>query len=151
MDFHALRHTYGSLLAKAGIAPRVAMSLMRHTDMRLTMNVYTDPRIFDLSGAVEKLPALEPAKLMPLPMLATGTDDIAIATDTPKKKRSEFVSSPSAVIGNCLEVIGKTGSTPQSTLTLAIDRARQQKTPTGMVGGNERAKGLEPSTASLEG
>ena len=55
-DFHALRHSYGSLLAKSGVAPRVAMALMRHTDMRLTMNVDTDPRIFDLAGAVEKLP-----------------------------------------------------------------------------------------------
>lgn len=38
VDFHSLRHTYGSMLAKAGVAPRVAMSLMRHTDLRLTMN-----------------------------------------------------------------------------------------------------------------
>jgi integrase len=51
-DFHALRHSYGTLLAKSGVAPRAAMALMRHTDMRLTMNVYTDPRIFDLAGAV---------------------------------------------------------------------------------------------------
>jgi len=52
-DFHALRHTYGSMLAKAGIAPRVAMSLMRHTDLRLTMNVYTDPRVFDMTGRLK--------------------------------------------------------------------------------------------------
>ena len=58
VDFHSLRHTFGTSLAKAGIAPRVAMSLMRHTDIRLTMNTYTDPKIFDLSGAVEKLPAM---------------------------------------------------------------------------------------------
>lgn len=32
------------------------MELMRHTDLRLTMRTYTDPRIFDLAGAVEKLP-----------------------------------------------------------------------------------------------
>jgi hypothetical protein len=58
-DFHSLRHSYGTLLAKSGVAPRMAMALMRHTDMRLTMNVYTDPRIFDLAGAVEKLPTLQ--------------------------------------------------------------------------------------------
>jgi hypothetical protein len=45
------------MLVNAGIAPRAAMSLMRHTDMNLTMNVYTDPRTFDMAGAVEKLPA----------------------------------------------------------------------------------------------
>jgi len=32
------------------------MELMRHTDLRLTMKVYTDPRIFNLAGAVERLP-----------------------------------------------------------------------------------------------
>ena len=39
VGFPALRLTYGSMLATAGVAPRVAMSLMRHTDLRLTMNV----------------------------------------------------------------------------------------------------------------
>lgn len=57
-DFHALRHTFGTMLSKAGVAPRVAMELMRHTDLRLTMKVYTDPRVFDLGGAVEKLPVI---------------------------------------------------------------------------------------------
>jgi len=55
-DLHALRHTYGTLLSNAGVAPREAMELMRHTDLRLTMKVYTDPRIFNLAGAVERLP-----------------------------------------------------------------------------------------------
>jgi hypothetical protein len=34
------------------------MNLMRHTDMRLTMKVYTDPKVFNLAGAVAKLPVL---------------------------------------------------------------------------------------------
>ena len=55
-DLHALRHTYGTLLSNAGVSPREAMELMRHTDLRLTMKVYTDPRIFNLAGAVERLP-----------------------------------------------------------------------------------------------
>jgi integrase len=55
-DLHALRHTYGTLLSNAGMSPREAMELMRHTDLRLTMKVYTDPRIFNLAGAVERLP-----------------------------------------------------------------------------------------------
>jgi len=31
---------------------------MRHSDVRLTMNVYTDPRLLDLVGAMDALPAL---------------------------------------------------------------------------------------------
>jgi integrase len=78
-DFHSLRHSYGSLLAKSGVAPRVAMALMRHTDMRLTMNVYTDPRIFDLAGAVEKLPTLPADAPQTQTVKATGTDGATAA------------------------------------------------------------------------
>lgn len=138
VDFHSLRHTYGTLLAKAGIAPRVAMSLMRHTDMKLTMNVYTDPRVFDMAGAVEKLPALAAEAVA----LATGTDGRA--------GRSESVSSPSALIAQCTAVIGSDAPMRGTSLTLASGSDRQQKTPIGSDGGKERAKGVEPSTFGLE-
>jgi len=71
VDFHSLRHTFGTSLSKAGVTPRIAMELMRHTDMRLTMKVYTDPRVFDLAGAVESLPAMAVAAQA---QQATGTD-----------------------------------------------------------------------------
>jgi integrase len=56
-DFHSLRHTFGTLLSKSGVAPRVAQELMRHSDIKLTMKTYTDARLFDPTGAVEKLPS----------------------------------------------------------------------------------------------
>jgi hypothetical protein len=58
LDVHALRHTFGSLLSKAGVPLRTAQAAMRHSDPSLTANVYTDPRLLDVSGAVETLPAL---------------------------------------------------------------------------------------------
>jgi len=75
-DIHALRHEYGTLLSKSGVAPREAMELMRHTDMRLTMNLYTDPRIFDLKAAVEKMPTILPTTPESRRQAATGTDTI---------------------------------------------------------------------------
>ncbi len=57
VDLHALRHTFGTHLARAGVAPRVAMAAMRHSSLELTMNVYTDPALLDVAGAVEALPA----------------------------------------------------------------------------------------------
>jgi integrase len=56
-DFHALRHTFGTLLSRSGVAPRVAQELMRHSDIKLTMKTYTDARLFDPAGAVAKLPS----------------------------------------------------------------------------------------------
>jgi integrase len=61
VDIHSLRMTYNTWLAQAGVAPRVAMQLMRHEDIEMTMNVYTDPALFDLQGAVEMLPAMHQA------------------------------------------------------------------------------------------
>lgn len=40
--FHSLRHTFGTNLARGGVASRTAMALMRHSDRRLTDKVYTD-------------------------------------------------------------------------------------------------------------
>lgn len=58
VDVHALRHTFGTLLSKGGVAPRTAQQAMRHSDIRLTMKTYTDPRLLDIAGAVDALPDL---------------------------------------------------------------------------------------------
>ena len=56
-DFHALRHTLATNLALAGTAPRAAMEVMRHSDMRLTSKTYTDAGLLPLADAVTKLPS----------------------------------------------------------------------------------------------
>ncbi len=38
VDVHALRHSFGTLLSKAGVAPRTAQAAMRHSTIDLTMN-----------------------------------------------------------------------------------------------------------------
>ena len=58
LDVHAMRTTLGTLLNKAGVAPRLAQKGMRHSDLKLTMNVYTDPALLDSAAALEALPAL---------------------------------------------------------------------------------------------
>jgi integrase len=58
LDVYALRHTFGTLLSKGGVAPRTAQAAMPHSDIKLTMNVYTDPKLLDVRGALDALPAL---------------------------------------------------------------------------------------------
>jgi integrase len=36
-DFHALRHSTGSLLATSGAHPKVVKAIMRHSDINMTM------------------------------------------------------------------------------------------------------------------
>lgn len=52
---HALRHSFGTHLSAAGVAPRVAQAAMRHSDIKLTMKTYTDARLLDTAGAVNSL------------------------------------------------------------------------------------------------
>ncbi len=75
LDVHALRTTFGTLLSRSGVAPRTAQAAMRHSRIDLTMNVYTDPRLLDVSGAVGALPTLNPTEAKPVPGRATGTHD----------------------------------------------------------------------------
>lgn len=59
LDVHALRHSFGTMLSTSGVAPRVAQAAMRHSDINLTMQLYTDPRLLDVQGAMEALPCLK--------------------------------------------------------------------------------------------
>src|SRR5262249_42009102 len=61
VDIHALRLTFGTCLALAGVPLPVTQRLMRHSDPKLTSNIYTDVRIFDLQGAVESIPSVAPS------------------------------------------------------------------------------------------
>jgi len=58
LDVHCLRHTFATLLARNGVSPSVAQKLMRHSDIRLTMNTYTHLDLADTAGAVAALPAI---------------------------------------------------------------------------------------------
>ena len=57
-DFHALRHTFITMLASSGVHPKVAQQLARHSTITLTMDRYSHARLVDLNSAVENLPSL---------------------------------------------------------------------------------------------
>jgi hypothetical protein len=91
-DFHALRHSYITHLERSGVSPKLAQELARHSDIRLTMNVYTHARLHDLAGAVEGLPALLPAvpSREPNALPATGTDGRVSNGCTKVAPKSDF-------------------------------------------------------------
>jgi integrase len=59
VDVHALRHTTATHLARAKVAPRVAQQFMRHSDIKLTMQVYTDLQLLDETEALAALPDMK--------------------------------------------------------------------------------------------
>lgn len=51
-DFHALRHTFITRLVRANLPPKTVQLLARHSDIRLTMDLYTDLPVGDLYDAL---------------------------------------------------------------------------------------------------
>lgn len=58
LDFHALRHTYGSWLAKSGVPLTTAQKWMGHSDPSLTANIYSHVIPPDALAAMLRLPPL---------------------------------------------------------------------------------------------
>jgi hypothetical protein len=111
---------------------RCTLILMRHTDMRLTMNVYTDPRIFDLAGAVAMLPNFDKP---------TERESLGGTGSPPQARRSESVSRASAGSGDCEAVIGDEGNGEQLAITRSTGRDLRVKNPVRQGRGKQAGEG----------
>jgi integrase len=76
VDVHAMRGTFASHLAAAGVSPVTLKTLMRHARIETTLKHYADPALLDVAGAVEMLPAVTAASAVAA--VATGTDSVAL-------------------------------------------------------------------------
>ena len=56
-DFHANRHTFITNLARAGVHPKLAQSMARHSDVNLTMGIYSHVEVAQQADAINTLPA----------------------------------------------------------------------------------------------
>lgn len=83
IDVHALRHTFGTLMSKGGVAPRTAQAAMRHSKLELTMMVYTDPKFLDVRGALDVLPSLPLNQTLAATGNQTGKAERSIAPSSP--------------------------------------------------------------------
>ncbi len=110
LDVHALRTTFGTLLSKGGVSLRTAQAAMRHSDPSLTANVYTDPKLLDVHGALDALPNL------PLDAGPVVEQERLRATGTESYARS-FVA-PSVAL-----TVDKRGQTERNADKMAVDSA----------------------------
>ncbi len=80
LDFHSLRHTFGTLLAASGIHPKTAQQLMRHSNINLTMSRYTHILSGQEASAIESLPDFSKSDNSNS-QKATGTDGKTCESD----------------------------------------------------------------------
>ncbi len=143
VDVHALRHTFGTMLARGGVASRVTQELMRHSDPRLTANVYTHLRMTDTRAALDALPALtatRPANplvplLVPTPVPRSHFGAIA-GTMAPRNELQNGIDDRDVTPGNV------NGNGPLT--TLVISGPSQVDLSKGVA-----AVGFEPTTSRL--
>ena len=149
VDVHAMRHTFGTHLSKGGVPLRTAQAAMRHSKPDLTANVYTDPRLLDVVGALDALPALPLHTGEPDRGGATGTDDRhgALAPDlAPAHDHSGAIESSAVQIGHATS----SGDTSRgASASVGPDKRKPPLTSAVNGGPQKRVKGFEPSTFTL--
>jgi len=153
VDVHALRHTFGTLLSKGGVTPRTAQAAMRHSKVDLTMNVYTDPKLLDVAGAVEALPNLpleNGTKGVGNVLSPTGTDDL---TPSPLVPVLVPTAGKPCILGAILDKVTADTAKIGKAVAAAVSACPvKRKSPlTTAVNGLHPvgATGLEPVTSSL--
>jgi integrase len=145
-DFHALRHTYLTLGGRAGIDLRTLQELAGHSTPTLTAR-YSHRRLYDLQGAVEKLPRMLPEGDAPQAetLRATGTEGafscspVAQTADSGRGsvRVTETDRGDSAPVGNPLQTLKMTGD------EVDCDWVRRSER-------KEAPPGFEPGMADLQ-
>jgi len=143
VDLHALRKTYGTMLAAAGVSPRVAMELMRHSDMKLTMGVYTDVAQLPIIQETARLPSLQ----IPTRRAQSSDSSLAGAQGGAQKSAQTGVLSgrelsPADAMRQELEIRNHLGD-------VALGHEKAPSVATRRFPKLERAKRLELSTSTL--
>ncbi len=153
VDVHALRHTFGTLLSAAGVAPRTAQSAMRHSTIDLTMNVYTDPKLLDVAGAMEALPALPletGTQTEAAALSATGTNDSRACQLAPVLAPT---TGKTSTLQSTIDKVASEAVRSRASATVAASACVvKRKDPlTSAVNGlcSERETGFGPATSSL--
>ena len=138
VDFHSLRHTCGSRLARAGVSPQLCQRIMRHSTMELTLKFYTHLTLENKAEALQKLPAIAPAVA-----LKTGTDNADIVdkkTDKSRGQNGGFLSQEVSIYDSCLSCnnAGETKTaSPELTKTCGNDESwsgRGESNPRDQLG-----------------
>lgn len=95
LEFHGFRRTWATFLNSGRVPPRVAMGLMRHCDMRLTMQTYTDESLLPMAEALKQTPSVKSS-------LSSGKSCQKVAIFDKKRrddgKLNEFITDSKSMI-----------------------------------------------------
>ncbi len=152
LDFHALRHTFITNLARGGVHPKLAQDLARHSDINLTLSRYSHTVIGDLSEALTALPDISAPPAERATHRATGTMGAArpehrgasaARAAPPSKPASRGHRQPSALTLFLTGAGDATGRGMTAACAVTPDGARKNRVEQPPIG-------LEPMTCGLQ-
>lgn len=149
VDLHSLRTTLATMLARNGVAPQVAQQVLRHANYKTTQAAYTALHLSDATSAIATLPTIRVGALS----AATGTDDDSTCVAPVAETRNPHGNRRAESMPQCAPT--NTGAalkdqrTPRRAARNPNNEAALQTTM--HMERQKRAKGVEPSTFSLEG
>jgi len=117
-DFHSFRHATGSWLAANNVHPKVAQSIMRHSDINLTMSRYTHTLTGQESEAASKLPDLSLPSSQK--QIATGTDNQPISAVQNVSEKSTPQLTPKSTL------TAYSGCNRPATVVTSLSRDREK-------------------------
>ena len=152
-NFHSFRHSFGSNLSRSGVTPKLAMELMRHSDINLTLRRYTHTLLPERAAGIDALPDLDTAPDRQ-ELRTTGTCDIgpdssatgsAILDAIPVAPQELPVASGCTLVENATDVSRRETPTKQGMQCTASHPIASPCT----VDSSLRPAGLEPATPGL--
>jgi len=150
-DFHALRHQFISNLAAAGVHPKIAQLLARHSTITLTLDRYTHVGLMDQTAALDQLPQLptdgggeEAGRLS-----ATGTEGGFSCTSSCTKV-VRTVGSSCAQLRAIEDGSPQSDARPSATQTLKLQAVEGHCGQLRVVDTEEAPPGFEPGLADLQ-
>jgi integrase len=146
VDVHAIRHSFGTLLSKKGVTPRVAQAAMRHSTIDLTMNTYTDPKLLDVHAALKALPSFPLNAPTVETQRSTGTEGFLAANlAVNPHANQQFLARACKLAVEAIETLDVANA------DVTVDRAKKNSPPAIACNGLHQVdrKGVEPSTSAL--
>ncbi len=152
-DFHALRHTYITNLARGGVHPKVAQQLARHSTITLTMDRYSHTVVGELVAGLHALPDLSPHPDAER-LRATGTDDRlpnCLPLSLPKSLPTRGARAMSRRSSDCTEsasgaIVTRSANPTKSGVVCASVRDGSSPCATDL---SLRPAGVDPATPGL--
>jgi hypothetical protein len=135
-DFHALRHTFITRLARFSVNVKVVQDLARHSTPTLTLERYTHLEVLDRRRALDALPPIPSAGAAETTAAAPGAAEAGVAEKPPQVAAAAGGAEPASVADSIADLLPERASRGISRRDSGLDSGKAGN----VIYGHETAK-----------